>query len=145
MEELSTVFRYILQSSKKELVKVKDELEFLSSYEYLLKIRFEDKINFQINIPGEIFDELIPVLSLQPLVENAINHNSCSIDKPLIIKIYSEKSYIIVENNILPKIRPENSTGIGNENLRKRFMLLLNKEITIVNSDDKYKVILPLK
>lgn len=145
ISELSTVFRYILQSSKKELVPLAEEMSFLKSYQYLLNIRFEDKIRFNIDIPESSRIREIPVLTLQPLVENAINHNSCSSSLPLEISLYIDGDFLIVRNNRMPKLRKTSGEGIGLENLKKRFVLLLDKEIIIKHDENEFKVILPLK
>ena len=142
---MSTVFRYILQSSKKELVTLDEELNFLDSYRFLIGIRFEDKIQFDINIPQKMRNHQIPVLTLQPLIENAINHNACSYQKPLIITIWLRDNVLEVSNNIIPKIRTEKGEGIGLENLKKRFVLLLSKEIQISQEENKFKILLPIK
>lgn len=145
ISELSTVFRYILQSSKKELVPISEELEFLRSYQYLLNIRFEDKIRFDIDIPESEKQWLLPVLSLQPLVENAINHNGCSIQSPLVITLRIRNHVLEVHNNRIPKLRKSSGSGIGLENLNKRFRLLMGKGITIEQNETEFKILLPLK
>lgn len=145
IEQLSSVFRYILQSSKKELVTLEEELRFLEAYRYLIEIRFDDKIRFDVNVPEKMRNYKIPVLTLQPLVENAINHNACSYQHPLEISIWIKNDILEVSNNLIPKIRKEKSEGIGLENLKKRFVLLLTKEIQIIQDNKKFKILLPLK
>jgi sensor histidine kinase YesM len=144
IEELSTVFRYILQSSKKELVPLREEMEFLNSYRYLLAIRFEEKMQFEINLPDELLDRQIPVLSLQPLVENAINHNGCSLRTPLVIRISCEGDRIVIANNLIPKVNASAGTGLGLDNLAKRFVLLTGKEIEVSQGDAEFRVKLPM-
>lgn len=145
INELSTVFRYILQSSKKELVPLKEELDFLKAYQYLLNIRFEDKIRFEIDICPDMYEMQIPILTLQPLVENAINHNGCSSKTPLVIKIFIQHKNLVVENNLIPKLHKSNSSGIGLENLNQRFLLLTGSGINIEQTDVAFKITLPLK
>ena len=127
------------------MVHLKDEIDFLKAYRYLLEIRYEEKIIFNINIPSQFLDCELPVLTIQPLVENAINHNSCSLSNPLIIDIFINEGNLIVKNNKIKKIRVEKSSGIGLDNLRNRFQLLLNKSITIENTDRIFSVTLPLQ
>jgi Putative regulator of cell autolysis len=145
IEELSKVFRYILQSSKKEVVPLQEEIDFLNSYRFLLNIRFEEKIRFEIEIDDLYLNYELPVLTIQPLVENAINHNSCSMSKPLIIRISVESNRLIVSNNIIPKLRDNKGAGIGLDNLNNRFMLLMNKPIEIAQNEDFFTVTMPLK
>lgn len=145
ISELSTVFRYILQASKKELVTIAEELDFLRSYQYLLYVRFEDKIRFDVDIPEIEKQHLIPVLALQPLIENAINHNGCSMQNPLVITIRIQSDMLEIANNRIPKLRKSPSSGIGLENLNKRFQLLLEKEVIIKQNDNEFRILLPLK
>ncbi|MDO5569842.1 MAG: histidine kinase [Bacteroidales bacterium] len=145
IDELSTVFRYILQSSKKELVALSDELEFLKAYTFLLEIRFESKIRIDVHIPEDMRNCKVPVLTLQPLVENAINHNTCTLNKPLYILIRMQGDLLEVSNNLNPKLRNESGSGIGLDNLNNRFILLLNKEIRVNKDSNNFSVLLPLK
>lgn len=124
---------------------LKEELDFLKSYQYLLNIRFEDKIRFEIDILPEMNEMQIPILTLQPLVENAINHNGCSSKMPLIIKIFIQNKNLVVENNLISKIHKNNSSGIGLENLNKRFLLLTGNGIGVEQTDTEFKITLPLK
>lgn len=145
INELSSVFRYILQSSRKELVTLQEELDFLQAYRFLLEIRFEEKIQFVIDVPETVKHYRIPVLTLQPLVENAINHNTCTLQRPLVITICMKNDRLIVSNTINPKIRKEKGEGIGLENLRNRFLLLLNQEIVVEENPDFFKISLPVE
>ncbi len=83
-------------------------------------------------------------MTLQILIENAVKHNVISKDKPLKIKIYSTTEEIIVENNIQLKKTPEVSTGIGLENISKRYRLKAGKEPGIERTGESFRVKLPL-
>jgi hypothetical protein len=87
-DNLADVYRYILQNKARELVLLHEEMLFLTDYFSLLKIRFEQAVQLQINIEPALFDQyLIPPISLQILVENAIKHNEFSGAVPLVITI----------------------------------------------------------
>jgi sensor histidine kinase YesM len=71
---LSGLFRYILASGDRTTVSLEEELAIVRSYLDLEKIRFGDRLNYNINIPGDIRNVFIPALSIQPIVENSIKH-----------------------------------------------------------------------
>lgn len=76
VHELSDIFRYILQSDKRGLVTLREELEFIQSFRYVMEVRFANKLVFSIQVDEAMQDELtLPVLSLLPLVENVTVHN----------------------------------------------------------------------
>ncbi|NKI33128.1 sensor histidine kinase [Croceivirga thetidis] len=71
---LSDLFRYQLKASKKELVSLEEELEFVKNYLELEKARFEERLNIKIDVPQNLYSEKIPPMLLQPLVENSVKH-----------------------------------------------------------------------
>lgn len=143
VDKLSFMYRYILQSSEKNLVPLAEELEFLDSYVYLIEIRYGDRFEVNIDIDLEVEAIEIPVLSLQLLVENAVKHNEISKSNPLKVKVYNDKEYITVENDIKPRNSIEESTGNGLLNLSKRYKVLKNNDIKIY-MDSKFTVKLPI-
>jgi len=144
INELSYMYRYILQSGQQDLVTLKEELKFLNSYVYLIKTRYRDRFSIEIKIPDNALNKNIPSLALQLLVENAIKHNEISKEHPLEVKVYLDDKDIVVENKIRPRSTLTHSTGKGLENINKRYMLLRATQITIVNHDDLFIVKLPL-
>ncbi|MES1226604.1 MAG: histidine kinase, partial [Bacteroidota bacterium] len=75
-DNLADVYRYILHNKGRELVLLQEEIGFMNDYFSLLKIRFENAVQLYNNCDEEIFQQyLIPPISLQILMENAIKHN----------------------------------------------------------------------
>ncbi|HMV10670.1 MAG TPA: histidine kinase [Cyclobacteriaceae bacterium] len=143
IKQLSEVYRYVLEVRNKELVPLEEELRFVESYLYLQQIRFGDKLRVENKLEG--LSGLIPPLALQILVENAIKHNVISEDDPLTIKMYVQDNEVVVENNFQKKTRlTEGSTGIGLDNISKRYEFLSNKRITILETPSSFLVKLPL-
>jgi len=146
VDKLSDVFRYILQSDKKGLVMLGEVLEFVTSFLYMLEIRFANKLIFKVNIPEDKKDLKIPVLSMLPLIENVVMHNT--IDSEHIMEVIicmNDKMELSVSNPIFPKLYPSESNGTGLKNLENRFMLLMNSKIRIVDNKTRFTVYLPLK
>jgi sensor histidine kinase YesM len=139
----SNLYRVVLQSSRQDFVYLEDELAFLNDYWELLKIRFNGAVHLTVNIPDEMRKVLIPPLSLQLLIENAVKHNKATNDKPLRIEVFQTNDTLVVQNNINPKPFVTYSAGHGLVNLQKRFSLLVSP-IEYGAEKDVYKVILPL-
>jgi two-component system LytT family sensor kinase len=143
--ELANVYRYVLQYQNKDLVTLKQEIDFVISYLFILKTRMENAIKIDIDINENVYQTKIPPLTIQILVENIIKHNIAATYKPLYLKIYDTNDReLIVQNNYQPKTMVATSTGIGLDNIAKRYNLLFQKEIEIIQSNGCFKVKLPI-
>lgn len=145
LNELSNVFRYILQSNKKELVTLAEELQFVKAYTYLLSVRYEGKLFFSIHVEPNCLLCYLPILSILPLMENAVKHNVISKQYPLHVDIYTNKNkQLIVSNQMQPKTEDGNGSGIGLQNLWGRYQMLTGKDISISKRKRYFIVTLPL-
>jgi PAS domain S-box-containing protein len=126
-ENLSKVYRYVLENKDNELVDLKTELQFLDAYILLLNIRFIDKLRVNINIPDNRMNDLIIPLAMQLLIENAIKHNVMSKSVPLTIEIFIDNdNFLNIVNNLNERPSQLISTGIGLKNIENRYLLLNN-------------------
>jgi LytS/YehU family sensor histidine kinase len=124
------------------VVTLDEELKFLMSYLYLQQIRFGDKLKLNIQLEG--VKSMVAPLVVQMLIENAIKHNIVSEENPLEIHVYTMDNFIVVENNLQKKmVFSEESTGIGLENICKRYEFLSNTPVEIIQND-KFIVKLPV-
>lgn len=145
LEGLSNVFRYILQSNHKTLVSLDEELQFVKAYTYLLGVRYEHKLFFSIQVEETYLRKKLPILSLLPLIENAVKHNVISKRHPLQIQIYSKSdNWLVILNSIRPKMEETVGHGIGLKNLRERYRMLTGRNIQIANANGCFEVFLPL-
>ncbi len=144
IDHLAYTFRYILQNRESTLTTLSDELRFVEAYIYLFKIRYADKLFFDIEIDPKYESYQIPALSLQPLLDNAVKHNTILSSRPFHISITVEGDVLSVANDKYPKLDAEPSTGVGLENLRRRWELIANKPIEVVQDDKRFVVHLPL-
>lgn len=143
IQEMSNTYRYTLASKQQDLVSLQDEFEFARSYLFLLKKRFGDKLFFTIEVPEKDLTRALPPMSLQILVENAVQHNVMTQGNPLNIRFFIERDKIVVENNLQEKPQ-SHGLGLGLENLSNRYGLLVQREIIIEKDDDFFSVKLPL-
>jgi len=143
INQLSDLFRYVLDSRDKELVPLQDELNFMQSYIYLLKTRFEEKLVLEIDLPSEP-DELIVPMTLQLLVENAVKHNEVSEAFPLHIAIRRENDYFEVENSLRIKKVGEDSKNTGLRNIIQQFGYFTDKQVEVKDTEGKFLVRVPI-
>ncbi len=144
-EKLSEVYRYILQNREKELVSLKDELDFVRSYVFLLQMRYPENLSVDFSIDERHLKQSIPPLTLQILVENAIKHNAISKAHPLKIDIYVDNGKsVVVRNNLQLKKTIEKSTKTGLSNIRKRYQYFGKRNIDIINTATNFLVAAPL-
>lgn len=145
IDRLSDTFRYIIRSGHSSMVTLRDEIEFLDAYRYLLELRYAGKLFIEADIPSEYMDMKLPSLTLQPLVENAVKHNAITRVHPLVVRIYVENGYLLVSNVLQPKVDDmEKGTGIGLKNIASRYRLLTDKDIVVINDGKTFTVRLPL-
>lgn len=144
VEKLSDYFRIVLEQRDKEVISIKEELELVNNYLFLQKKRFGENLQVVINVKEEFYSALVPPLTIQLLVENAIKHNVISKAKPLSIHIEEENNYLIIRNNLQEKLTKEASTGIGIDNIQSRYSILFNKQIIISKDATNFQVKLPL-
>ncbi|MGE5354325.1 MAG: sensor histidine kinase [Acidobacteriota bacterium] len=145
VQELSDVYRYLLQQKSERLVKVCDELKFINSFIYLHKARCGESLKAEIEIDGKFASYLIPPQTLQILAENAIKHNIISQSRPLTIKVYTDGDReIVVENNLQKKISTQKHTGLGLENITERYRLLGRRNIKVEDAGGIFRVRVPM-
>jgi LytS/YehU family sensor histidine kinase len=144
VQELSKVYRHILDVKDETLIPLKDELEVLKAYAFLLKTRFGDNLEIDIQVSEESLQNSIVPLSLQLLMENAIKHNIVSQNKPLKIIVQVNNGNLIVSNNLQKKNQVHESTGIGLNNIRNRYKLMTNLPISISEIAGQFTVSIPL-
>ena len=145
IDQLSYTFRYIIQNGQSTLMTLDEELKFVEAYSYLFKIRYADKLFFDIDIEEKYRTWTLPALSLQPLIGNAVKHNTITRSKPFHISIRTEQGWLVVANPKVPKIEPEPSTGIGLENLRNRWHMITGRDLEILDTDKEFVVRMPLQ
>jgi sensor histidine kinase YesM len=143
IRRLAKMYDYTLKSYHQKLITLKEELAFVESYKYLVQTRFQDKFICKINISDDVLLTKIPPLTIQMLVENAVKHNQLSIEKPLEINIFTSDNHIIIENNITEIPTNVVSFNIGLKNINTRYLILINKAISVVRANN-FTVKLPI-
>jgi two-component system LytT family sensor kinase len=144
LQQLSKVYRYVLQNKEKELVSLRTEKEFVLNYISLLNTRFGNAIRVNIDLQKEAEEKFIVPVTLQILIENAVKHNGMSSETPLVITISNENEKLLVKNNLQKKINIESSNGQGLEDLKNLYGFLSENKIEIIETEKDFCIRLPL-
>jgi len=144
VEQLSKVYRYILEVRDEKSIPLSEEIKIMNAYAFLLITRFGNSFQLTTEIPDSELNSHVVPFSLQLLVENALKHNIASQQSPLKITIKAELDQLIIQNNIQKKQQVEHSTGIGLSNIRNRYRLLTERLVTVSETPEFFTVVLPL-
>ena len=145
LDELSKVYRYLLRNNETGLSTLQNELKFIESYSRLLKTRHGEAVQIQVESNSRYDNYLLPSLSLQMLVENAVKHNVLSKNKPLIIDIFLVAgNKLVVNNNLQRRTKKGPSNRIGLDNIRTKYKLLGQTGFHVMEDAKNFTVVLPL-
>ncbi|MEL6592836.1 MAG: histidine kinase, partial [Bacteroidota bacterium] len=145
VENLSDLFRNILEYRKQTVISIGEELDLLDKFYYLQSHRYHDNFVLEIEVAPEVRQRGIPPMSLQLLVENALKHNVVSKRQPLTVYIESDREgYLTVRNTLQLRRDHERSTKVGQQNIRQRYQLLGKENVEIKVDESYYIVHLPL-
>lgn len=143
---LSHFYRKILYFNERASLSLKEELEVLSLYLYLMENRSAEAFQLDIKINTRHYDYCFPTLVLQNVLENCFKHNRMSSQEPLSIKIFSSGlDTISIENNIQPKWKPVEGIGFGLQSIKKRYEILgVHDGLSILQDEETYTIKLKL-
>jgi two-component system, LytTR family, sensor kinase len=144
LQQLSKVYRYVLQNKEKNFVLLSTELEFISNYVKLLETRFCGALKISFNIHPESYDKAIVPITLQILIENALKHNIVDKEKILTIEILTMGDYLVVSNNLQLRNKVETSNKLGLENLKSLYRFLTDKPVIVDPTEERFFVKVPL-
>lgn len=144
IDRLSDIFRYTLQSQKRGLVPLREELDFVEAFKSVMEVRYANKLHITIDVPENLKELTVPVLSLLPLLDNITIHNRIDSDHPMQVTITSSNKALLVSNTLQPKISAPTTNGTGLDNLSHRYQVLKGMDISIEKDEKRFCVILPL-
>lgn len=145
LNELSKVYRYLLRNNTDGLSTLEEELRFIRSYYRLLQTRYGEGLQLNIETDKRYDQYILPSLSLQLLVENAVKHNIVLKRTPLVVDIFTAAGNILVVNNNLQlRHSKPSSSRIGLQNIRYKYELLNRPGFQILQDSRNFSVVLPL-
>ena len=145
MDKFADVYRFLLRTKSDDLIPLSEELDFIGSYIYLIRTRFDDNIQFTLNLkPGHV-TWMLPPLTLQMLIENAIKHNLIHENSPLAIQLLQlDDDYLIVSNTLNEKKEISDRKGSGLDNIKNRYLHFTDKPVKIIKTKTHFEVHIPL-
>ena len=143
VEEMSAVYRYIIENRDVNAIELGKEIEAIRSLIYLLASRHPGAIKLELQVDEFSENRKIVPLAVQTLVENALKHNLYSSSQPLLLRIYTENSQLVIENT-LNKRNVDKSTEMGLENLARRIEHVSKQHMSVVETADFFTVRIPL-
>ncbi len=144
INQLSKVYRYILDNRNGELASIESEITFIESYIFLLQLRFDKNIQFEIDIENTKKQGLIPPMALQITVENAIKHNEISNAKPLHLSIKTKGDFLEIKNNLQKRLHTEESSNTGLKNIRDRYIYFSKRSMIVNETETDFTIQLPI-
>lgn len=145
IEELASVYRYLLQTNEQPLTTLDEELQFIQAYFHLLQMRFGRSVELEIAVDERYSEYLLPPLTLQLLVENAVKHNTALPNRPLLIRIYTdEATNLFVLNNRQKKSIAVPSNQLGLQNIATKYRLLKQADVVVKQTETIFQVMIPL-
>ncbi len=144
VQQLSRVYRYVLQYKDQSSVSLSTELNFIQHYISLLQTRFQQALTITIAVDKEAEEQRIVPVTLQILIENAIKHNIVSAELPLHIEIFTSGDYLVVSNNLQQRKHVESSNKLGLKNMQSLYKFLSDKPVQIEQTAIRFSVKVPL-
>ncbi len=145
LDELSKVYRYLLRNNEDGMSTLKTELQFIRSYFQLLKTRHGEAIQMHVDTDKRYDDYMLPSLSLQMLVENAVKHNALSKNYPLHIEVFTTVgNKLVVNNNIQRRAQQAPSGQVGLKNIKMKYEILNQPGFQVMNDGKNFTAVLPL-
>jgi hypothetical protein len=141
---LADVYRYILTQRERDLVSLQDELAFAASYVGVLRVRFGDAVRLRSEGLEAAGSWLLPAISLQVLLENAVKHNSLDEKAPLEIGLALVGDRLHVSNPVRRRTSSAPSARVGLANLEERYRHLVGEPPEVRDDEARFTVVLPL-
>lgn len=144
IDEFSMIYRYVLETIEQPVVALKEELRFARSYLFLQQMRYGEGVQVDLSVPAEYLNQLMPPLSMQVVLENAVKHNIANAAQPLHIEVTVADGQLLIRNNVQPKVSNTYSAGLGQRNLIKRYQMVSKELPGFIMGGDSYEARLPL-
>lgn len=142
--KLAGVYRYLLSKESESVVTLEEERTFVIMYVDLLKERFPEGFEVEMDLDEQYLKTFVIPCSIQLLVENATKHNVISKEHPLKIRIHVQDQFLRIENNLFPRSQDAESSKLGLKNIEGQYKALFGKSIQVSKTNEHFSVCLPL-
>ncbi len=147
--KLSSLYRYLISNKDIELIPLRNEIEMVKNYFYLINSRFGEayalKITEDDTMNGINLDKkYLPTGALQTVLENVVKHNGILNGKSILTQLTVKQDRVVVSNNLGKQNNHKENSGTGLQNLKERYKIMLDKDVLVECDDNEFKVTLPL-
>lgn len=141
LNEFADIYRYVLMISEKEMITIDEEAAFARQYFNLIRHRYGNAYQLSLNMDRS--DGFIVPLTLQVLIENAVQHNLGTEEKPVVITIEIKESILATNNiNLKRNVKPESGRAL--KNLDEQYRILVQEPVEIHSSGRTFSVRIPM-
>lgn len=144
LRQLTKVYRYLIENDDNEVVMLEQELRFARDFVSLLHMRYGTGLCVEIDIADDIAHKKVVPVTFQNLIENAIKHNTTSVESPLWVRIREENDYLVFENNLQKRGTVTTSNKKGLSDFRALYSYLTERPMEIKETEDRFTVYVPL-
>ncbi|WP_460971322.1 sensor histidine kinase [Spirosoma migulaei] len=144
VDQLSRVYRYMLQANTHSLVPLESELDFLAIYTDLLRVRYGSSLRLEPCISPDCRRGQLPPLTLQTLIDNAIKYNAMTPARPLVIQVEAQGDRLLIRNNLQRKTIRVETSSTGLSTLMDNYRLLGLPKPVAEETATQFIVSLPL-
>ena len=139
---LSSIYRFILDHQREELIPLKKELLLIEDFMYLNNIRFQSLLHYTVSLKTD--KQYVVPMALQLIFENVIKHNTISAKYPMVIELFEDEGYLVVQNKIQLKQSTDPSQAVGLTNLKQRYANFSDLPVEVIKSQVLFKVRIPI-
>lgn len=146
IQKISNLYRHVLEVKDKEFIPLKEELEYMSLYLDLLKLRYGDQFAVEIDVKAEEDDLIIP-LSLQSLIEHAVENNINSDKDQLRINVKREHDHIEVMNSHALRQNAKHTVVLNHAGLKtieQQYQFYSKKPVQYTETSTTFSVRIPV-
>ncbi|WP_109435491.1 sensor histidine kinase [Aquimarina sp. AU119] len=144
LSRLAYLYRYLIQTKDQEVASLEEEMKLAENYFFLIKTRFGHSYEFNVSEVDLPKNKYLPTGALQTVIENVVKHNKPTNDLIITTQITISKNDILVKNNTSKSSETDHYSGNGLQNIKKRYLLLSDKEVAIKEDDTHFTILLPL-
>jgi len=143
IQKISNLYRHVLQVKDKEFIPLREELEFIEPYIELLKFRYKDQMQISVNVKPEK-DDLIAPMSLQFLIENAIENTNVFREEPVHIDVNKMNEHIEISNSRGEATSKIDLMNARLKNIQQQYQFYSDKPVEFVETSSAFVVKLPI-
>jgi LytS/YehU family sensor histidine kinase len=133
LDNLSNLLRYMIHENDEQFVPLEKEIQLLNNYIGLQKVRYDERLQIDMEVKGEYEHEMVAPFLMIPFLENAFKHGVSKLNAQkwirILVRAESDRLFFSISNSKPASLNaPNKTTGIGLDNVRKRLEYIYHGE-----------------